>query len=95
MGKCKDCKWWELDQDMQDNGLQYGRCRRKAPFLLGMIRKYDDYDTAVLAEFPRTESECDWCGEFVDKEEKDCKDISISSLMLSRRSEKCLLSAGI
>ena len=70
MGKimCKGCKWWDDEEKESWDEFFYGKCRRRAPCLtLGMVEKRGA-DEALLAEFPRTESTLDWCGEFEKKD---------------------------
>lgn len=64
---CENCKYWEADDDEDQDNLN-GTCRRHAPkvvgssggvFLVGVGFLYGNQDT----EWPDTEA-FDWCGEY-------------------------------
>ena len=93
--KCEDCKWWDDSENEVDCDLRYGKCKRHAPCIVLGMAVSRDLDDALLAEFPRTESELDWCGEFEDKKQVSLNDITIDILGLGRRASNCLRSANI
>jgi len=76
MGKCKNCKFWELGygltkEEREEENIKeepnYGHCRRYAP--KPRSSKTDDW---FSCDWPETQGS-DWCGEFQPKknEEKD------------------------
>jgi len=60
MGKCKDCKWW----DLLAIGERSGECRKYAPkYLYCDIDKNSEPVASEDGIWPFTDKN-DWCGEF-------------------------------
>lgn len=60
MKQCRDCKWWDYeDQDHVNSGYSWGQCHRLPPL------PYDSKDRDDAIWPPTYES--DWCGEFEQK----------------------------
>lgn len=59
MGKCKDCRWWEV---IDDEGGHIGWCGRYPPIFKGK----EEYGLGSLSEWPKT-GHCQGCGEFKER----------------------------
>ena len=60
--KCKNCKWWEQDEEEKNcYGYFTGWCHRFPPLLKPLPKMEGGHG------WPTTE-DYDWCGEFVDKD---------------------------
>lgn len=61
---CETCRFWQSDEDFEDNVL--GECRLRAPVLNPLPPDPQDADTLVglpRRPWPMTESR-DWCAEW-------------------------------
>ena len=69
-GNCCHCVYWQMVLDRSGEGYQdEGLCRRRAPSAIPCGRLNTDGQDAtgeqgMLAAWPRTFGESDWCGDF-------------------------------
>lgn len=69
-GTCCDCVFWQIVLNRSIEGFQdEGLCRRRAPAAIPCSRLSTDGQDAtgeqgMLAAWPRTFGESDWCGDY-------------------------------
>lgn len=71
MYTCKECDWWRLLKDDNTNGMEKGRCHRRAPIgtavvmpVLNQISRQVTPQIIEVSVWPITGSDCEVCGDF-------------------------------
>jgi len=80
-GACAECVFWERVAE-RDYWQDEGVCRRRAPTAVPSSAIADDGEAkdghyGLLAAWPRTFAETDWCGEFVCRDDVAGRDKTV------------------
>ena len=61
--RCGNCKWWDIDSELEEKGSNIGWCVRYPPIFKGKVTA-DNF--TLISDWPKT-AEFQWCGEFKTK----------------------------